>query len=81
MTNKRIIIDKKGQELCFKCKEIILYSEKYDAYYCGGCNIWLSLRCDDLFCTYCRKRPTRPLTKKDNVKKIDKRKGVIKWKI
>lgn len=47
-------------------KNVILYSENYDAYYCKACNIWLENACDDLDCIFCAERPDKPVTTKQN---------------
>lgn len=31
--------------LCPTCKKLIIYSDKWDAYYCQCCNIWLEPGC------------------------------------
>ena len=42
------------------CEDIKQYSDKYDAYYCNACNIWLEDKCDDPECEFCPKRPICP---------------------
>lgn len=65
------------KQVCFKCNTEISYSKKFDCYYCDKCHIWLEPKCDDLFCMFCRKRPTRPqiVVKKKKTKKKKK----IEW--
>lgn len=46
------------------CKDTQQYSEEYDAYYCTECNVWLEDICNDSECTFCQKRPERPLAEK-----------------
>jgi hypothetical protein len=79
MVNKRMKIVKLKQ-FCIKCDCEAEYNEKYDCYYCIKCNIWLEPKCGDLFCLFCKKRPTRPLNKKIS-KVINKKKKIIQWKI
>lgn len=45
---------------CHKCKCKASYNEKYDAYYCKDCNIWLEKKCSDSDCKYCANRPNSP---------------------
>lgn len=45
---------------CIKCKNLIKYSEQYNANYCGKCNEWISKDCKDDKCSYCYKRPLTP---------------------
>lgn len=35
-------------------------SERYDAYYCIQCYVWIEERCSDESCYYCSSRPDRP---------------------
>jgi hypothetical protein len=48
-----------------KCGEWKLYSEEYDAHYCGKCNEWLEDICTDRDCLFCRTRPLTPKEKND----------------
>jgi len=36
------------------------YSERWDAYYCKECDVWVEARCGDAECEFCRDRPERP---------------------
>jgi len=55
-------------------KENERYSEKYDAFYCVSCFIWLEAKCKDKTCGYCKDRPKfPPLTISD--KEMKKLKG------
>jgi hypothetical protein len=36
------------------------YSDDYDSYYCGECDVWAEAACGDKRCTYCATRPTKP---------------------
>jgi|LauGreDrversion4_2_1035121.scaffolds.fasta_scaffold06021_9 hypothetical protein len=36
------------------------YSEEYDAYYCGPCNVWSEDKCGDVECEFCKIRPELP---------------------
>lgn len=41
------------------------YSEKWDAYYCPSCNVWLEAACKDPECRFdCKNRPPYPDMKK-----------------
>jgi len=51
-----------------KGNDRILYSERYDAYYCSFCNEWLDPKCIDPECFFCPNRPDRPLTSKKSTK-------------
>src|SRR3989344_415289 len=46
---------------CKNCKRKISYHDKYDAYYCRFCNIWLEQKCGDKKCESCSIRPIQPL--------------------
>jgi len=35
-------------------------SEKYDAYYCPDCDVWLENKCKDPDCEFCSRRPEKP---------------------
>jgi len=72
MSAERITTDKKGNSICKKCKADISYSEKFDAYYCDVCNLWLEEKCVDPLCKLCKQRPIRPLKKKKPAIKIKK---------
>lgn len=39
----------------------ISLNTKYDSYYCSLCNEWLDPKCEDPDCSYCPKRPDRPM--------------------
>jgi hypothetical protein len=70
----------KKKQVCYKCNTEISYSKKYDCYYCIKCHIWLEPKCEDLFCLFCRKRPTRPqLEVKKDKSKLKKK--IIEWKV
>jgi hypothetical protein len=45
---------------CFVCGEPSTHNEKYDAYYCKPCDIWLEFKCMDLGCGFCPDRPEKP---------------------
>ena len=45
------------------------YSEKYDAYYCANCNIWLEGICKSKSCSYCMDRPIKPTGEAEQEKK------------
>jgi len=48
-------------DICPHCKQPQMYDQKYDAYFCALCNIWLEHKCDDENCEYCSNRPEHPL--------------------
>lgn len=48
---------------CLKCDEKVIYSEKFDSYFCATCNVWLEDHCPDNNCKYCVNRPPKPVTK------------------
>lgn len=48
------------RKYCEKCLGPILYDEKYDAYYCRYCNVWLETGCADPRCGFCCDRPKTP---------------------
>ncbi len=50
-----------GNAKCPKCGTLNCYSEKYDAYFCSGCNKWLEGKCKDKHCGFCSKRPDKPI--------------------
>lgn len=52
---------KKRKPVCTECKCVGILSEKYDAYFCEHCNIWLESACPDSTCTYCKPRPSKPM--------------------
>jgi hypothetical protein len=79
------ILTLNNKQYCFKCKTEVSYSKKFDCYYCNKCHIWLEPKCDDLFCMFCRKRPTRPqievIKDKKIVKTKPKKRKKIEWKV
>lgn len=36
------------------------FNDRYDAYYCAICNIWLEPLCDESDCPFCARIPLRP---------------------
>jgi hypothetical protein len=44
-----------------ECGEQVEYDEDNDAYFCRACNAWTEAKCSDTNCSYCSKRPVRPL--------------------
>jgi hypothetical protein len=50
---------------CVKCDRPRVYYDRYDAYFCAECNLWLEGACTDHSCDYCRDRPARPLGEKE----------------
>jgi len=51
--------------LCHRCHGRSERSEKYDAYFCGRCGLWLEGACGDPDCRYCPDRPPTPPTVTD----------------
>lgn len=51
---------KNTTRFCSNCTSERQYSNKYDAYYCELCNIWLEEKCSDPECQYCPTRPEKP---------------------
>ena len=49
---------------CTLCNHITILSTNYDAFYCGVCNLWAENKCTDSDCSYCGKRPEKPLKKR-----------------
>ena len=55
----------------------VCYSESHDAFYCGGCLIWLEPKCPDWKCEFCASRPKetpRIMRGDKKVKKVRKSK-------
>ena len=49
------------RDYCNRCEERLLMSDEFDALYCGRCNRWIESTCSDPRCSYCSKRPERPV--------------------
>lgn len=47
---------------CSTCDTEAVRDEKYDAFYCPACMVWLESQCPDLDCGFCLERPDRPGT-------------------
>ena len=47
-------------KVCDCCKEKRQYSDRFDAYYCNSCDIWLEKKCSDKTCGFCAERPEHP---------------------
>jgi hypothetical protein len=45
---------------CLKCGTKRHYAQRFDAYYCILCNLWLESTCNDPDCEQCQKRPATP---------------------
>lgn len=45
---------------CVKCGVDTIRSERFDAYYCKGCDVWTEPKCGDSLCEYCGNRPDKP---------------------
>lgn len=48
---------------CAVCNKKVAHNELYDCYYCKYCNLWLETKCTDSECTFCTRRPEKPLNK------------------
>jgi hypothetical protein len=49
------------RDYCNRCDQRTSMSDEFDALYCGRCNRWIDSKCSDPHCSYCSKRPARPL--------------------
>lgn len=47
---------------CENCGSWPRRNERYDAYYCPGCLVWLEPPCRDEKCEFCVDRPAKPPT-------------------
>jgi hypothetical protein len=45
---------------CHRCKHPAERSERFDAYFCGRCGLWLEGACGDPKCGHCTDRPPEP---------------------
>ena len=43
-----------------ECGTPLVLNKRHDAYYCPKCDEWVSPRCRDPECEFCRDRPERP---------------------
>lgn len=50
---------------CKTCGKDGERNDRYDAYFCLGCNVWLESTCSDFSCEFCGSRPASPPAKKD----------------
>jgi len=46
---------------CPRCGARKVYNQEFDADFCPACNRWLGRKCSDAGCSYCSKRPAKPL--------------------
>ena len=46
---------------CTNCDRCRIYHDRFDAYFCAECNVWLEGACTDPGCQYCSNRPEKPL--------------------
>lgn len=53
---------KTNNELCTCCgtKDNFVMIEKFKAFACKTCNVWIEPICDSLSCAFCRKRTPKP---------------------
>ena len=49
------------EQKCYKCKEYLIYFDKYDSTFCLDCNSWRESKCSDSTCEFCSVRPKTPL--------------------
>jgi hypothetical protein len=49
------------RDYCNRCGQPIELDWDYDAHFCRSCNRWIDSKCSDPQCSYCSKRPVRPL--------------------
>jgi transcription initiation factor TFIIIB Brf1 subunit/transcription initiation factor TFIIB len=49
-----------SKNTCPTCGSEKSYSNKYDAYFCELCNVWLEEKCTDSGCEFCAIRPNKP---------------------
>lgn len=61
---------KKKPYVCPACLLRSIHNEKYDAYYCLKCNMWLEDKCDDRKCFFCTDRPEHPIDENGNLNGI-----------
>lgn len=51
----------KQMPVCGMCRRQGIRSEKYDAYFCEHCNVWIEHFCYEKTCVTCAGRPSKPL--------------------
>lgn len=49
------------KQICNRCGQPIEMNWDFDALFCRSCNRWIESKCADPHCSYCSKRPVRPL--------------------
>lgn len=45
---------------CPLCKSKGKLNKKYESCYCKKCNMWISKKCGDEYCSFCNGRPEKP---------------------
>jgi hypothetical protein len=50
----------KTPKSCPICNRIGILEEKFDAYACSKCNMWLEPKCGNRDCEFCGPRPRQP---------------------
>lgn len=45
---------------CKECKREGSYNERYDAYFCLDCILWIEKNCGSSDCFFCKDRPEKP---------------------
>lgn len=43
-----------------KSKDFAIRDDKYDAYHCTQCKVWIESQCSDPDCQFCINRPEKP---------------------
>lgn len=83
-----IMLKERSRKDCPICNRPQSRSDKYDAYYCKHCNIWLEPVCGNRNCEFCAARPRNPITPRNLYRELmsgiqdmtDVREGVIQVK-
>ena len=45
---------------CPRCRRIVVHVDRYDAFACPLCDVWLEPTCEDPTCSFCSTRPESP---------------------
>jgi hypothetical protein len=66
----RVYLSKEFNVRCPHCGRVVSYSQRYDAYLCMPCNLWLEQQCSEPSCGFCAGRAKEPdgLTDLDEAK-------------
>jgi hypothetical protein len=60
LSNENITMTDRVPICPINIEHVVMLSDKYDAYTCIQCDIWLEKRCKDPECEFCKDRPERP---------------------